>query len=97
LQFTAADGVFVIGTGQAVDEALRAFAGDNRLIDQARWGRAGSPAPGLYLDIDRLYNTFLPVSGGSSLGPVNLVGITGGAGTGGVFELSATATVTLGG
>ena len=96
LQFGALNGIFVLGTGRALDEAARALAGDNRLIDQPRWEAAGAPAPGLYLDIDRLYNTFLSAPGRSAAGPVNQIGITSSAGGEGVYQLSAVVTVTLG-
>ncbi|MBL8148161.1 MAG: hypothetical protein JNL34_17425 [Anaerolineae bacterium] len=95
LQFGAQDGLFLLGTGQVLDEAQRALAGDNRLIDQPRWDAVGAPAPGLYLDVDRLYNTFLPTAGGSVAGPVNEIGFTGSLTDDGVVQLSAVVAVTL--
>lgn len=97
LQFGAAGDVFLLGTGAAFEQALRAFYGDNRLVDQSRWAEVGAPAPGLYLDIDRLYNVYLPVAGGSSPGPVNRVSLTGAPLGDGLYGLSMRAVITLGG
>ncbi|MFN8378426.1 MAG: hypothetical protein U0452_07115 [Anaerolineae bacterium] len=95
LQFGTSNGLFLLGTGRSIDEAQRALAGDNRLIDQPRWETAGAPAPGLYLDMDRLYNTFLPTAGGATAGPVNRIGVTGDRTDDGLYQLSATVVVTL--
>ncbi len=97
LQFGAAGEIFLFGTGEALDQALRAFGGDNRLIDQPRWTEIGAPAPGVYLDIDRLYNVYLPAAGGSSPGPVNRVSLTGAALGNGLYTLSMRTAITLGG
>jgi hypothetical protein len=91
LAFMATDGMFLLGTGGALDEALRAGLGDNRLIGEARWEEAGAPAPGLYLDIERLYNAFLGGASGGASGPVSRLGLTGQTDAAGLLHLSAVA------
>ncbi|MBI5667753.1 MAG: DUF3352 domain-containing protein [Chloroflexi bacterium] len=65
-EMTVLDGLLVFGTGNAVELALGARRGDNRLIEQAAWQAiTKEEAPGLYLDASILFNTFFPVAGGS--------------------------------
>ncbi len=76
LELTAVDNVLVAGTGNAVNFALRAFAGDNRLIAEPRWQvLADDGTPQWYFDVDAIYNVVSPVAGGPQTGPVNQVAI----------------------
>jgi hypothetical protein len=69
LQIGAVDGRLIVGTGNAAALALRAGRGDNPLLSMARWQAVSRDAePALYLDLNALYATFLPTSGG----PVNI-------------------------
>jgi hypothetical protein len=68
------DTMLVVGTGTSVEAALRARAGDNRLVSRPRWQSvSGDNAPHLYLDISPLYNTFLPQEGGPIVVGINQV------------------------
>jgi hypothetical protein len=68
LQIGIADGdILVIGTGSALERALDAERGDNRLIDQQRWQdvtEGSSEMPNLYINFDALFNTLAPAPGG---------------------------------
>jgi hypothetical protein len=65
MQIGVVDGKLVIGTGNAVDAALRAGAGDNQLVDVVRWQNVSRDAtPALYMDVNALLATFLPTVGG---------------------------------
>ncbi|MBE2183092.1 MAG: DUF3352 domain-containing protein [Anaerolineae bacterium] len=76
LALTAVDNILVVGTGDAVDAALRADAGDNRLIREDRWQRlAREGAPQWYFDVDALYNVISPTAGGPQPVPVNQIAI----------------------
>ena len=96
LAYAVTDGVFLLGTGGALDEALRAGIGDNQLVGEVRWADAGAPAPGLYLDMDRLYNAFLGGPTGGASGPVTRLGITGTTDDAGLLRLSAVASAISG-
>jgi Protein of unknown function (DUF3352) len=51
----------LVGTGAAVEQAIAAFNGDNRLIEEERWqALVGESAPHLYVDINAFYSTFIP-------------------------------------
>lgn len=64
-----ADGVLIVGTGDAADRALAARRGDSRLTDQPGWTWLQQPdAPGLYVDTAVFFNTFFPSPGGSTPG-----------------------------
>ncbi len=76
LRIGAVDDLLVMGTGDAVQWALRAHRGDNRLIDQGRWQiLSGDEIPAVYVDIPAFYNTFLPSQGGSVVSTVSQMGL----------------------
>lgn len=62
------DDLLILGTGDAVQAALAAARGDNRLIEQDNWKSLNETArPDLFLDTEMFYNTFFPeLVGGSS-------------------------------
>jgi hypothetical protein len=61
LMFGVVGEALVIGTGDALPLAVRAWQGDNRLMDQARWsGVGGGAVPYIYADIGGVYSTFIP-------------------------------------
>lgn len=62
----AQDGLLLVGTGNAVENALDAARGDNRLIAEDTWQTfAEAQPPILYLDTAIFLNTFFPTPGGS--------------------------------
>lgn len=76
LELTIVDNVLLAGTGNAVDSALRAFAGDNRLVEESRWqALTNEGTPQWYFDVDAIYNVASPLAGGPQTGPVNQVAI----------------------
>jgi len=59
--------IMVIGTGSALERALDAERGDNRLVDQQRWHdltEISSEMPNLYINFNALFNTLAPSPGG---------------------------------
>ena len=76
LRLGAVDNLLVLGTGDAVEQALRARGGDNRLIDQGRWHALSvDETPAVYVDINAFYNTFMPPQGGSVVSTVSQMGL----------------------
>ncbi len=67
----------VIGTGSAVPLALQAQQGDDRLTNQDRWKNLSqnNQIPYVYVDVNAIYNTFLPTAGGPTTRPVSQLGI----------------------
>lgn len=83
------DSTLLIGTGDAVRQALRARQGDNRLTEQARWQRfvdGDGPIPNLYLDLVGFYNTFQPSAGGAQAVPTSYIGLQTAALGDGIFR-----------
>lgn len=76
LQIGVVDDKLVVGTGSAVETALRAGTGDNRLVNVSRWQDVSREAePMLYLDLNALLATFAPTAGGpvdSGIGQLGL-------------------------
>jgi hypothetical protein len=76
LQFGIVDNALVIATGSALQPALDARRGDNRLISREQWQIIGAEAaPYLYLDINAFYNTFFPAAGGQQPLPERQIAI----------------------
>ena len=76
LSMGAVDDLFLIATGDAVELALAAQRGDNRLISQARWlDLSREITPSLYVDIPGVYNTFFPTAGGQQGSFVRQIGV----------------------
>lgn len=81
LRIAAHDGAILIGTGTAVDAALAAAAGDNRLIDQPRWeqmrGERGlTTTPNAFIDLAAFYSVFVPEAAGEAGISFGTIGIT---------------------
>lgn len=77
LRVGVVDNLVVIGTGEATAMALRAQAGDNRLIAQERWQNLTADGiPYTYFDVVALLNTFFPAQGGAVAQDVAQIGIT---------------------
>lgn len=69
-------GVVLLGTGDAVAQALRAQQGDNRLVDESRWQTLnGDIAPAWYFDVPGIYNLISPSAGGQTQSPVLQLGL----------------------
>lgn len=96
LALTAVDDILVVGTGDAVSAALRANAGDNRLIREDRWqtlAQAGDPQ--WYFDVDALYNVISPTAGGPQPVPVSQIAIRQEALSDHLIRFALTATLSL--
>ncbi len=92
----AQDGVLVIGTGDAVQKALDARRGDNRISKQQPWQvLSATETPGLYLDSFVFLNTFFPSPGGTVASANNRAhfAFNGHYLGSGLFELTLTAVV----
>lgn len=95
LSLGVVDDTLVIGTGTAAELALRARGGDNRLINQPRWQAVsdGDTPPSLYLDLNALYNTFLPTAGGVATRGVSQLGVNAGYLEDGLYRIQVTITL----
>jgi hypothetical protein len=68
--------VLLVGTGEAVAQAIRAGAGDNQLVAQERWAvLAEQLTPDWYFDIPGIYNLIAPSTGGQGQTPILQVGL----------------------
>ena len=68
LQIGVVDDLLVVATGEALEQALDARRGDDRLITRERWQEvSGDSVPQLYVDIPAIYSTFLPQLAGPQL------------------------------
>lgn len=94
LQFGLVENMLIIATGSALQPALDARRGDNRLINQERWQIVGAEeAPYLYLDINAFYNTFFPVSGGRTPQPPRQIAVRTHHLGDGLFEMQILAVI----
>ena len=94
LQAWSADGLLLLGTGAAPAAMRLARAGDDRLIDRARWQTLAQEAPPhLYLDIAPLYATFLPEAAGPQLQQIRQLGLRSHAPVAGRQDLEITLTL----
>ena len=94
LQAWSAEGLLLLGTGAAPEAMRRAQAGDDRLVERARWqALAQEGPPQLYLDIAPLYATFLPGAAGPRLQQIRQLGLRGHAPEAGQYALELTLTL----
>ena len=94
LQVWSADGLLLLGTGAAPEAMRLARAGDDRLIDRARWQALAQEAPPqLYLDIAPLYATLLPGAAGPQLQQIRQLGLRSHAPAAGRQDLEITLTL----
>ena len=94
LQVWVEDGLLLLGTGAAPRAMQRALAGDNRLIDRARWqALTRDSPPQLYLDVAPLYATFLPQAAGPQLQEIRQLGLRSHSPAAGRHELEITLTL----
>jgi hypothetical protein len=96
LQIGAVDNTLVIGTGRAVESALSALNGDNRLINQERWQSLSSEnSPDLYIDVNAFYNTFFPQIVQATTGaiPLNQLGVETQMLENGLYQITLTVTL----
>jgi hypothetical protein len=76
LQFGTVDNLLVIATGDALEQALNARRGDDRLVSRDRWQAVSKKAvPQLYVDIPAFYSTFLPQFTGPQLQQIRQFGL----------------------
>jgi hypothetical protein len=95
LSIGAVDDVLIVATGTAVNLALRAESGDNRLVDQPRWrALTGARAPELYIDINPYFNLVAPQVGGSMPIPFQQVGIESHYLGSNLYRVAVTVTIT---
>lgn len=77
LQLGTVDDLLVVGTGAAVEQAMRAGRGDNRLVSVRRWQDvSGDDQPSLYIDLNAVYNTFFATAGGPASRGIGQLGAT---------------------
>ena len=94
LQAWSVDGLLLLGTGAAPEAMRLARAGDDRLIDRARWQALAQEAPPqLYLDIAPLYATLLPEAAGPQLQQIRQLGLRSHAPAAGRQDLEITLTL----
>lgn len=59
------DNTLIVATGSALQPALQARSGDNRLVDRERWQTVSKDEiPQLFVNISSFYSTFFPTTGG---------------------------------
>jgi hypothetical protein len=59
------DGMLIVATGSALEQALDAQRGDNRLVNHDRWKSVSiEKIPQLYVNLISVYDTFFPNAGG---------------------------------
>ncbi|MDX2161194.1 MAG: DUF3352 domain-containing protein [bacterium] len=86
----AADRLVILGTGTAVEQALDALNGGERLVEQAGWAAVSTTfSPALYIDMDAYYNTQVREALGGLAGgvPVQYVSATGALVEGQVYRI----------
>jgi hypothetical protein len=94
LQFGLVDNLLVVATGAALEPALAAYRGDNRLINRATWQAVSGDTPvQLYLDIPAAYSTFLPQLVGPQLQQIKQMGAHSRYLGDGHFQLDLTVTL----
>jgi hypothetical protein len=94
VQLGVVDNVLVVGTGAAAEAAVRAGIGDNRLIDVERWQNVNPETnPGLYVDLNAVYNTFIPTAGGAAQQGVGQLSASAQYLGDNLFEIDVTVTV----
>ncbi len=94
LQLGLVEDVLVVGTGSAVEQAVRADRGDNQLINTDRWQRVSQGSkPTLYVDLNAVLNTFLPAAGGPASQGIGQLGATVNSLGDGLFQIDAMVTL----
>lgn len=90
LKIGTVDDWLIVGTGGALDAALAAHGGDNRLIAQPRWtALTAERVPNIYIDLNSYLNTFFPPEGGTTQTGFTQMGLYWQQVEGGLFEIEA--------
>lgn len=90
------DGLLLIGTGTALDTALRAADGDNRLINEARWQDMNVNGQAyLYADATGIYNALIPTQGGQRQLRITQAGLTTQTLSDGLYQIDLTVGLNL--
>ena len=88
------DNMLVLATGTALDQALDARIGDDRLINRERWQKVSEDGiPHFYLDIPAMYGTFFPQLAGPQLQQIRQLGAQTHYVGDGVFKMHLTVTL----
>jgi hypothetical protein len=88
------DNMLVLATGTALDQALDARIGDDRLINRERWQKVNEDGiPHFYLDIPAMYGTFFPQLAGPQLQQIRQLGAQADYVGDGLFQMRLTVTL----
>ena len=88
------DNMLVLATGTALDQALDARIGDDRLINRERWQKVSEDGiPHFYLDIPAMYGTFFPQLAGPQLQQIRQLGAQTEYMGDGLFQMKLTVTL----
>lgn len=88
------DNLLIVGTGAAVEAAVNAHGGDNRLVERERWQSVSEDSvPNLYLDMAPIYNTFFPQPGAPAFAILNQVSADTTYVGGGVYVVNVLVTI----
>jgi hypothetical protein len=90
------DNALVVATGNALEAALDARRGDNRLIDRDRWQVVSQEAsPQLFVNLNTFTSTFLPDLGAPVSAQTSVLAARGQLLGDGLFQLKLTMTLAL--
>jgi hypothetical protein len=88
------DDLLVVATGSALDLALDARRGDDRLVNRERWQKVSDDGvPHFYVDIPAMYGTFFPQMAGPQLQQIRQLGAQTKYLGDGLFEMRLTVTL----
>jgi hypothetical protein len=74
IQMGVMNNTLIVATGSALDFALQAQKGDNRLITNDRWKSVSQgETPQLFVNLNSVYNTFFPGAGGQPVDQARLL------------------------
>ncbi|MBZ0303397.1 MAG: DUF3352 domain-containing protein [Anaerolineae bacterium] len=94
LHIGTVDDQLVVATGAALQQALDARRGDDRLVSRDRWQALSRDAlPQLYVDIPAVYGTFLPQFSGLQLQQIKQLGVRTQYLGDGLFQMDLMATL----
>lgn len=96
VQLGAVENRLLVGTGSAIQQAMRAGRGDNRLTDTQRWQNVNRDSKaGLYVDLNAVYNTFIPTAGSPVLQGIGQLSASAQYLGEGIFQLDLVVNVPL--
>jgi hypothetical protein len=88
------DQMLVVATGSALEQALDARRGDDRLVNRERWQKVSDDGiPHFYVDIPAMYGTFFPQLAGPQLQQIRQLGAQTEYLGDGLFQMRLTVTL----